>query len=299
MNISSPFIHRPVMTTFVCLAILVAGIMAYLHLPVNDLPNIDYPAITVRTEYRGASPEAVLNQVTIPLERELTQVKGVQEITSTSNDSFSSITMQFDLHKDMNEAIRDIQSALNRADNLLPEHLEQRPVYYREERNQEPIMYLFLHSDQVGSGDLRAYVDTYITPRLSRIEGVAKINVFGAEKTVKIEVNPDLMAARHIGFNEVIDAVRNYTTHMPLGSIKTENKVLSLELSGEIKEAKELYNLPIGKGLVRLKDIASISQNQAADDEPEFHFVTKNSSSSAIGLFVEKISDANAVTISD
>src|SRR5689334_18109835 len=120
MNLSAPFIHRPVMTTFIMLTLVIAGWTAFLKLPVNDLPEIERPHIQVRAGYLGASSEAVLNQVTIPLEKELTHVKGVQEMKSTSSAGTSSISLTFDLSKDMDEAVRDVQSALNRAESRLP-----------------------------------------------------------------------------------------------------------------------------------------------------------------------------------
>ncbi len=296
MNLSAPFIRRPVMTTFVMLTIILAGWISFLKLPVTDLPTIEHPHIHVSAGYLGASPEAVLNQVTIPLEKELTHVKGVEEISSTSSAGHSSISLTFNLNKEMNEAIRDVQAALNRAEPKLPKDLDPRPTYNLQEDSQESVMYLLLTSDYVSDGELRNYADAYIIPRLNRIEGVAQVITWGAEKSIWIRLNPELMAARQIGFNQVIDAVKQHTMDLPLGSIQTSSKRLSIEWPGTIKQGKDLENLKIGTSGVRIKDIGEISQK--SDNDHEFHFVTPDNTSRAFILGIQKVSDGNTVAIS-
>lgn len=297
MNISAPFIQRPVMTTFVMLTIVLAGWFAFTKLPVSDLPAIEHPHIQVQAGYLGASSDAVLNQVTIPLEKELTHVKGVQEMKSVSSPGSSSISLTFDLSKNMDEAIRDVQSALNRAEAHLPKDLDPRPSYELQEDSQEPIMWFLITSDQSSVGELRNYADAYILPRLSRLEGVAQVKVYGASKSIWLRLNPELMAARQIGFNQVIDTIRQHTTEMPLGAIQTNSKKLSLELPGTIFKAKDLENLKINDTAIRLKDIGELSEN--SDQEMEFHFVTKEKSSLALIFGVQKVSDGNTVAIAD
>lgn len=295
MNLSAPFINRPVMTTFVMLAILLTGWMAFRQLPVSDLPPVERPEIKVSAGYTGAAPETVLNQVTIPLEKELTHVKGVLEIDSKSTAGSSEISLTFDLNKDMDEAVRDVQAALNRADPKLPRDVDPRPYYHRQE-GQDPIMYFILTSDSSNIGELRNYADAYILPRLNRIEGVAQVMTFGAAKSVWLRLNPELMAARQIGFNQVIDTVRQHTAQMPLGTIQTSSKTLALELSGTIQNAKELEDLKIGNSNVRLRDIGEVSENSAQN--VEFRFVTQDQTTTALILGIQKISDANTVAIS-
>ena len=284
------------MTTFVMLTIILAGWLAFFKLPVTDLPTIQRPHIQVTAGYLGASPETVLNQVTIPLENELTHVKGIQEMSSTSSPGQSSISLSFDLSKEMNEAIRDVQAALNRAEPALPKDMDSRPTYHLQEDGQDPIIYILLTSDHAGTADLRTYADAYILPRLNRIEGVAQVMAFGSEKSVWIRLNPELMAARYIGFNDVIDTIRLHTEQMPLGSIQTTSKRLSIELPKKITEGKDLENLKIGTTFVRIKDIGEISDK--SDNETEFHFVTADKTSLALILAVQKVSDANTVAIS-
>lgn len=296
MNLSSLFINRPVMTTFAMLAIVLAGVLAFIKLPVSDLPTIERPHIQVSAGYLGASPETILNQVTIPLEKELMHVKGVQEISSTSSSGHSSISLSFSLSKNMNEAIRDVQAALNRAESHLPDDLEPRPTYHLHEDSQDPIMYILMTSDHSSIGEMRSYAEAYIIPRLSRLEGVAQVVSFGEQKTIRLRLNPDLMTARQIGFNEVIEAVKQHTTQLPLGNIQTSSKKLAIEWPGSIQEAKDLEDVKIGNSSVRIKDIGEISDR--SEQEATFHFVTNEKTTLAFILAVQKVSDANTVAIS-
>ncbi len=296
MNLSAPFIHRPVMTTFLMLTIVLAGLIAFFKLPVSDLPNVEHPHIQVTTAYTGASSETVLNQVTIPLEKELTHVKGVEEISSTSSPGSSSISLAFSLSKDMNEAIRDVQAALNRAEANLPREIDGRPSYHLQEDSQEPIIYLLLTSDYSNVAEMRSYADAYILPRLGRIEGVAQVKAFGSEKSIWLRLNPEMMAARNIGFDEVVSAIRQRIAQMPLGTIQTNSKTLAIELSSKSLEAKDLENLLIGNHSIRIKDIGEVSNKSSQDQE--FHFVTADKTSQALILGIQKITDANTVAIS-
>jgi len=295
MNLSAPFINRPVMTTFVMLTLVLAGWIAFFKLPVSDLPTIEHPHIQVNAGYIGASSEAILNLVTIPLEKELTHVKGVQEMTSTSSPGLSAISLTFDLSKNMDEAVRDVQAALNRAVPNLPTELDPRPTYELQENSQEPIMWLLLTSENSTVGELRSYAEAYIFPRLSRVEGVAQVKVYGAEKSIWLRLNPELMAARHIGFNEVIDTIRQQTTEMPLGTIQTSSKRLSIEWPKTIQKAKDLENIKIGSTEVRFKDIGEFSEK--SDQDKEFHFVTADKTSMALIFGIQKVSDGNTVAI--
>ena len=296
MNLSSPFIRRPVMTIFVMLTIVVAGGIAFFKLPVSDLPTIEYPHIQVSTVYSGASSESVLNQVTIPLEKELTHVKGVQEMTSTSSPGFSLISLSFDLSRDMQEAIREVQTALTRADPDLPKELDSRPSYGLQQNSQSPIMWILLTSDHSSVGELRSYADAHILPHLNRLEEVAQVKVFGTKKSIQLYLNPELMAIRQIGFNQVIDTVRQQTAQMPLGSIQTSSKKLSISWPGTTKNAKDLENLQIENSSIRIKDIGEISEKSNGD--AEFHFVTRDQTSLALVLGVQKVRDGNTVALS-
>ncbi len=239
------------------------------------MPSIERPHITVTAGYTGASPEVILNQVTTPLEKELTHVKGVETITSQSTAGQSTISLAFELSQNMEKAERDVQAAINRAEVYLPQEVFPRPSYQRQEGSQEPIIYLMLTSDNTEVSTLRAYADTHIIPRLSRINGIAQVLAFGPQKSIWLRINPELMAARHIGFNQVMDTVRQYTTQLPLGTIETGTKRMAIELPGSVRNAIDIENLEIpGTNAVRIKDIAEVSDKSG--QEPEFHYVTKD-----------------------
>jgi HAE1 family hydrophobic/amphiphilic exporter-1 len=297
MNLSAPFITRPVMTTFVMLTILLAGWFSFVKLPVTDLPTIEHPNIQVKAGYLGASSDAVLNQVTIPLEKELTHVKGVEEMKSTSSPGMSSISLKFDLSKDMDEAIRDVQAAINRAQTNLPKDLDPRPAYELQEDDQDPIMWFLLTSDEASIGELRNYADAYILPRLNRVEGVAQVKVFGDTKAIWLRLNPELMAARQIGFNQIANTIRANTQQMPLGTIQTTSKRLSLELPGTVWDIKDLEKLKIGDTNIRIKDIGEFSHESS--QSMEFRLVTPDKSSMALIFGVQKVTDGNTVAIAN
>lgn len=295
MNLSAPFIQRPVMTTFIMIAIMIAGWISFTHLPVSDVPTIEQPRIEIYTGYTGASPENMLNQVTIPLEKELAQVKGVQEMSSSSSVGHSHITLDFDLSKNMNEAIRDVQDALSRAEGLLPSDLSDRPTYSRQEGSQESIMHLLLMSENGNIGELRNYADAYIIPKLSRIEGISQVQVFGSSSSILLRLNPELMAARQIGFNQIIDTVRKHTSQMPLGTIKTDSAHFSIEIPATVKQAKDLEGLHIGQTDVRLREVGEISEKLS--DEEEFFLTTAEKRTKAIILSIQKVNDGNTVSV--
>jgi len=295
MNLSAPFILRPVMTTFLILALIVTGLLAYQKLPVSDLPNIEHPHIQVTAGYTGASPDTMLNLVTIPLEKELIQVKGLEDIVSRSSQGHTSISLSFGLEKNMDQAIRDVQSALNRASARLPRDIDQAPAYHLQDEGHEHIMYILLTSDTSDTKELQNYADAYILPRLNRIPGVANVMLFGATDAIWLRLNPELMAVRQIGFDQVADTLQQYTSQVPLGTIQTINKSLPLEMTGRITQSKDLENLKIGKTQVRLKDIGQISNK--SDDLQEFHFIEKNNKTNALILAVQKINEGNTVAI--
>lgn len=297
MNLSAPFIRRPVMTLLVMLAILIAGFISFRQLPVSDLPNMEHPRIGVSASYTGATAETMVNLITIPLEKELVNVSGLKEISSTSARGKADIILDFGFNKDLDVAAREVQAALIRAETSLPKDMSRRPTYYKQEANNEHMMFLILTSNTASIAELREYADVYITPLLTRIEGVAKIDTFGAPYSIKIRLNPDLMAARHVGLDQVVQAIQQQNAELPLGSIKTGTRTMTIELSGRFQNAKDFENLVVAKGPVRLKDIGTATDELSKDQE--IRFLTKDKSSLALILGLKKISGANTVAISE
>lgn len=284
------------MTTFVMLALAVAGFLAFTFLPVSDIPNVDNPRITVTASYHGASPETMALLVTIPLEKELNKVRGLKELNSISSRGDTTIFLDFELEKNIDEALRDVQAALQVADGYLPSDLDQKPNYQKAENSNEPIIYMLLTSSSAGVPEIRQYVDHFIVPQLNRLEGVAKVEELGSPYMIKIQLNPDLMALRKITLEQVVEAIRTQNAALPTGIIKTGTKMLSIEVPQRLNTVEDISNIQIAEGPVHIKDVGRVIEGTETEDE--FHFVTPTTSASALVLSLQKLSGANTVHIS-
>src|SRR6476646_4549993 len=180
MNLSSPFIRRPVATVLLTAAIALAGGVAFKFLPVSPLPQIDFPTISVSANLPGASPEIMASSVATPLERQLGHIAGVTEMTSASYLGSTSVTLQFELNRDIDAAARDVQAAINAARGYLPQNLPNNPTYRKVNPADAPILILALTSDTLGKGQLYDYASNIMQQRLSRVEGVGQVFVGGS-----------------------------------------------------------------------------------------------------------------------
>ncbi|MGH2639680.1 MAG: efflux RND transporter permease subunit, partial [Rhabdochlamydiaceae bacterium] len=219
MNPSYLFIKRPIMTTLVMIAIVLFGLMAYKELPVSDLPNVNYPAITVSVSYPGSNPSIVANNVVSPLEREFLTIGGVKSIASTSSTGGATIVLQFDLNKTIDEAALDVQTAINTATPNLPQDLPYAPTYSKVNPSQTPILYFALASETMPTYQLYDYAYTYIGEQLSTVSGVAQVQVYGAPFAVRVQVNPQKLTAKGIGIDEVATTIQNANVNLPTGTL--------------------------------------------------------------------------------
>lgn len=295
MNVSQPFIKRPVMTFIMMAVILLMGIVAFKKLPVTDLPNVDYPIIMVQTSYAGASPEVMSRTVTTPLEKELININGVKHVTSQSSRGFSWITILFELDRNIDEAAQDIQAALKRAEYALPNDLDQSPTYSKANAHQESIIYIVLTSASSTLSELYDYAHTRVEQRLARMDGVGKVEVHGSPYALRIHINPELMSARGLTFDEVRGAIAHATGNLPLGVLETAGRKFTLSVPGQLKSAAEFRNLLL-KDDIRLKEIADVFDG--LESEEVFHYLTKDEDKLAVILGIKKQSGANAVKIS-
>src|SRR5205823_6076270 len=194
MNLSEPFIRRPVMTALLTLSAILFGVLAYRELPVNDLPPVDYPVITVRVGYPGASPETMANNVATPLERQFMQIAGLELVTSSSTQGNCSMTLQFALSKSIDAAATDVQAAISRATGNLPVDLPSPPTFTKTNPNDQPILYIALTSDSFTTGQLYDFASTQVQQRISILSGVSQVQVFGTKSAVRVEANPSELA---------------------------------------------------------------------------------------------------------
>ena len=216
MNISVPFIHRPIATTLLMLAIMLAGITAFRLLPVSPLPQVDFPTISVSASLPGASPETMAATVATPLERSLGRIAGVTEMTSSSSLGSTRITLQFDLSRNIDGAANDVQAAINAAHALLPTGLPSNPTYRKVNPADAPILIISLTSDTMPRAQLYDAASTILAQKLSQSKGVGQVTVGGSSlPAVRVEINPTLMSALGIGFENVRTAIAASNTVRP------------------------------------------------------------------------------------
>jgi hydrophobic/amphiphilic exporter-1 (mainly G- bacteria), HAE1 family len=274
MNLSEPFIRRPVMTAVLTVSAIVFGVLAYFALPVNDLPAVDYPVIQVNVGYPGATPETMANNVATPLERQFMQIPGLQLVTSNSGQGHSSFVLQFDLSKSVDAAATDVQAAITRATAQLPVDLPSPPTFTKTNPNDQPIMYVGITSDSATQGQLFDYANTQVGERISILPGVSQVAVYGAQSAVRIKADPSAMAARNLTIDDLAAALKNGTSYTGAGQIDGEHHTFLLQPEGQLSEASQYENLIVREGNgapVYLKDIASV-KNGLQDERISMRF---------------------------
>src|SRR3954462_6473463 len=220
MNISRPFIYRPVATTLITIAIALAGAVAFGFLPISPLPQVDFPTITIRASLPGASPEIMASSVATPLERQLGHIAGVTEMTSASYLGSTSITLQFDLNRDIDAAARDVQAAINAARGYLPANLPNNPSYRKVNPADAPIMIVALTSDVYDQGQLYDVATTILQQKLSQIQGVGQVVVGGSSlPAVRVDVNPTQLNATGLGLEHVRNMLSQQNANQAKGQI--------------------------------------------------------------------------------
>jgi HAE1 family hydrophobic/amphiphilic exporter-1 len=261
MNLSGPWIRRPVMTTLVMLAIVVFGTFAYRTLPVSDLPTIDYPTISVSAALPGASPEVMASTVATPLEQAFATIPGIEDITSQSTQGATNINLQFALSRDLDGAANDVQAAIAGTLRNLPEGI-QPPTYRKSNSDATPILIMSMNSDQLSRTELNEWAETFLAQRLSTIEGVAQVQIYGSAKfAVRIQLDPGAMASRGIGIDEVQAAVANGNSALPAGVLMGPNQAFTVQATGQLRSAAEFRQLVVAYrngAPVRLGDLGLV-----------------------------------------
>src|SRR5689334_3914017 len=218
MNIAEIFIRRPIMTTLVTSSILIFGIMAYRYLPVNDLPNVDYPTIQVSVNLPGANPETMASAVATPLERQFSTIAGLDSMSSVNTQGFTAITLQFTLSRNIDAAAQDVQAAIAATQGELPTDMPSPPGYQKVNPADQPIIYMSVSSTTLPLSTVDHYADTVMAQRISTVSGVAQVQVFGEQKyAVRARLDPKALAARGIGIDEVTAAIQRANVNLPTG----------------------------------------------------------------------------------
>ena len=262
MNVSRPFIYRPVATTLLTLAIALAGAIAYKVLPVSPLPQVDFPTISVNSSLPGASAEIMASSIATPLERQFGHIAGVTEMTSASSLGSTSITIQFDLSRNIDGAARDVEAAINAARTYLPANLPANPTYRKVNPADAPIMIIGLTSDKYGPDKLYDEASTVIEQKLSQIQGVGQVNAGGgALPSVRVEVNPTKLASYGLTMTNVQSVLRLQNTNLARGQITDGNTSADIVANGQISHAEDYKPIVVGynKGAaIRLSDVADV-----------------------------------------
>ena len=263
MNISAPFIRRPVATTLFTAGIILIGAIAFNVLPVSPLPQVDFPTISVSASLPGASPEITASSIATPLERQFSHIAGVSEMTSSSSLGSTSITLQFDLSRDIDGAARDVEAAINAARTYLPANLPANPTYRKVNPSDAPIIILGLTSDKYDKATLYDEASSVIAQKLSQIAGVGQVSVGGgAGPSVRVEVNPILLSSHGLTLQNIQSALSQQNAHEPAGQISDGFTTADIITNDQISHADQFQNLIIGsnKGAaVRLTDVADVS----------------------------------------
>jgi len=237
MTISELFIRRPITTTLATSAILLFGIVAYRTLPVSDLPNIDYPTIAVSASLPGASPETMASTVALPLERQFSTIAGIESMNSTNGLGYSSITVQFALRRNIDAAAQDIQAAISRAGQQLPPNMPSPPSYQKVNPADQPIMYVAVSSPTLPLSQVYEYADTMMAERISMVSGVAQVQVYGSKYAVRVQLNPDALASRGIGVDEVDAAIQRANVNLPTGTLYGHKQSFTVQSNGQLFNA--------------------------------------------------------------
>ena len=238
MNFSELFIRRPVMTTLVMGGILVFGLMAYRQLPVSDLPNVDFPTISVNASVPGANPETMATSVATPLEKEFSTIAGVDSMSSSSGLGSTSITLQFALDRNIDAAAQDVQAAIARTTRQLPQDMPYPPTYQKVNPADQPILFISLTSPTLPLYTLDEYGQTLIAQRISTLSGVAQVGVYGAQKfAVRIQVDPRELATRNLAFPDVIGAVQSNNVNLPTGILWGPDRAYTVMTRGQLMAA--------------------------------------------------------------
>ncbi|MGD0210568.1 MAG: efflux RND transporter permease subunit, partial [Desulfomonilia bacterium] len=247
MNISSIFIERPIMTTLVMMSILLFGIVAYRALPVSELPNVDFPTIRVSASLPGASPETMASAVATPLEQQFSTIAGLDSMTSTSALGTTQITLQFNLDRNIDAAAQDVQTAIGTAARLLPPSLPSPPFFRKVNPADQPILLLSLNSPTLPLSTVDEFAETLLAQRISMINGVAEVQVYGSQKyAVRVHLDPKALASRSIGIDDVANAVASGNVNLPTGTLWGTNKAFTVQASGQLTNAAAYKPLIVG-----------------------------------------------------
>jgi HAE1 family hydrophobic/amphiphilic exporter-1 len=302
VNISETFIRRPIATSLLMAAIALFGVVAYLGLPISDLPTVEYPTISVNASLPGGDPATMAASVASPLERQFTTIAGIDEMTSRSGTGSSSVTLTFDLNRNIDSAITDVQTAISAAMPLLPATLTAPPSFRKQNPADQPILSINLISDTLDMTQVDEYAEDILAPRISTVSGVAQVNVQGAAKyAVRVQVDPERLQAQRLGLNEVSTALGNWNVTQPTGQLFGPLSTYTIAAKGQLNDAAEFAQIVVayrdGRP-VRLNQVANVIDSVQVVTQRAW-YITKDAQRRSITLDVLKQPGTNVIEVAD
>ena len=298
MNISAPFIHRPVATSLLMIAVAFAGLVAYPLLPVAPLPKVDFPTISVSASLPGASPETMASAVAQPLERQFSLIAGVTQMTSTSTLGATSINLQFELNRDIDAAAQDVQAAIAAAGRQLPTNLPSPPTYRKVNPADSPVLVMGVHAESLPLTEVDDYADTILAQQISQIKGVSQVTIGGEQKrAVRVQVDPAKLAAKNLTLEDIRGVLAATTTNAAKGTLYSDIRSFTLAANDQLSQASDYNNVIIAYrngAAVRVKDVG-----QAIDGPEDLYTGAWDNNKRAILLVVYKQPGANVIETVD
>jgi hydrophobic/amphiphilic exporter-1 (mainly G- bacteria), HAE1 family len=303
MNLSEIFIRRPVMTVLVTLAILFFGMMSYTLLPISALPSVEYPFIQVSASLPGATPEVMAASVAAPLERQFTEIAGLNSFNSSSTTGSTSISLQFDFSRRVDQAAKDVQAAISAAAGQLPTGMPKPPTYRKLNPSIAPILYLYLYSDTIPISTVNDYAEITISQPISMVDGVAQVNVFGQKQyAVRVQLDPKALASKGIGIDDVRSAIAAGNVNLPTGSLSGDHKSYLIQANGQLSNADAYRSLNViykNGAAVKLQDLGTVLDDVQNNKITSRYTDDKVTNKKAIVLAVQPQPGANTVQIVD
>ncbi|WP_319466229.1 efflux RND transporter permease subunit [uncultured Pseudodesulfovibrio sp.] len=298
MQITELFIKRPVMTTLTMLGLLFFGVISYLNMPVSYLPAVEFPTIQVSASMAGANPKTMASSVASPLEREFSSIAGLQSMSSINSLGSTSITLQFDLDRNIDGAALDVQSAISRAASDLPDEITDPPSFQKTNPADNPILYISIRSDGLPLSSVNDYAKTFLTQTISTIQGVAQVIIYGEKQyAVRIRLDPRELASRQLGIDEVKDAVAAANVDLPLGTLEGTEQSLMVEANGQLNAADQYDDIIVtykNGQPVRLSDLGLIE-----DGVKDERFSSWHNDKKSLTIAVKRQPGTNTIQIVD
>ena len=298
MSFSGVFIRRPVATTLLAVAVGLVGALAFLHLPVSSLPQVDFPSISVQAQLPGASAETMAATVATPLERALGRIAGITEMTSSSSQGSTQIYLQFDLSRDIDGACRDVQAAINAAASLLPSGMPNRPSYRRDNPSDSPILILALTSDSLGRGQIYDIASTTLLQKIAQLPGIGQVQIGGAAlPAVRVELNPHALSQYGIGLEDVRDTIVRTNVTRPKGELENDRQRWQIQANDQARKAEDYLPLIVSYrngAPVRIADLGD-----AVDSVEDLRNVGLKNGKPAVLLILRKQPLANVIQTVD